>query len=419
MANVIINDTNLYNIADAIREKTGEEDATFKPSEMAEAILAIEAGGGIEPTDEELTYDIGNNMPFKQGQNAWVVRDFGNRIKFIGYTSGGGIFSNYPYEKFDVSPTWDLSSTSNKYVYLGALLSRAENLKKITGSIQFITGDVTFETRSLSQMFYECYRLRKINDEFIDTSKFIWSKSTGSANCRFDGIFYGCYSLREVPEFIFKLLNSNGTAQPGINGAAYAYQQLFYKCYALNKIENLPVVSGLNNGNGITTNMFGNAFDKCGNLSKLTFQTNPDGTPLTAKWTKQTIDLDKAFYYVGTENSNFTNYNSGLLTENKVNSSNYTTAQFYSTEEGLNTYYPGGYFYIKYGHTEAVETINSLPDTSAAGGGNTIKFLSYQGTYTDYLKGRTDDNTFDSSIEKLTEAEIAVATAKGWTVSLT
>lgn len=45
MANVVINDEHLISIADAIREKNGTEE-TYKPSEMATAISAIETGGG-------------------------------------------------------------------------------------------------------------------------------------------------------------------------------------------------------------------------------------------------------------------------------------------------------------------------------------------------------------------------------------
>ena len=67
--------------------------------------------------------------------------------------------------------------------------------------------------------------------------------------------------------------------------------------------------------------------------------------------------------------------------------------------------------YSRYNHTSAVNTINSLPDTSAylatAGGTNTIKFKSNAGSATD-----------GGAISNLTEEEIAVATAKGWTVSL-
>ena len=67
--------------------------------------------------------------------------------------------------------------------------------------------------------------------------------------------------------------------------------------------------------------------------------------------------------------------------------------------------------YSKYNHDSAVETINSLPDTSAyiatAGGTNIIKFEGASGAKTD-----------GGAINTLTEEEIAVAAAKGWTVTL-
>jgi hypothetical protein len=66
--------------------------------------------------------------------------------------------------------------------------------------------------------------------------------------------------------------------------------------------------------------------------------------------------------------------------------------------------------YSRYNHDSAVNTINSLPDTSAylatAGGTNTIKF-----------KGNAGSKTDGGAINTLTAEEIAVATAKGWTVS--
>lgn len=66
--------------------------------------------------------------------------------------------------------------------------------------------------------------------------------------------------------------------------------------------------------------------------------------------------------------------------------------------------------YSRYNHTSAVNTINSLPDTSAYleanGGTNTITFLPTSGSLTD-----------GGAVETLTEEEIAVAAAKGWTVA--
>ena len=68
--------------------------------------------------------------------------------------------------------------------------------------------------------------------------------------------------------------------------------------------------------------------------------------------------------------------------------------------------------YSRYNHDSAVETINSLPNTKpyldANGGTNTIVFQGNAGAKTD-----------GGAINTLTDAEIAVATAKGWTVSFT
>jgi hypothetical protein len=73
-------------------------------------------------------------------------------------------------------------------------------------------------------------------------------------------------------------------------------------------------------------------------------------------------------------------------------------------------YYGGNLKNSVYNHDSAIETINSLPDTSAflaeKGGTNTIKFKSDQGA-----------NTEGGAIGNLTAEEIAVAAAKGWTVA--
>jgi hypothetical protein len=54
MANVIIDDGNLKDIANAIREKSGSTD-TYKPSDMSQAILDIVSGGGANYTS--ITYN--------------------------------------------------------------------------------------------------------------------------------------------------------------------------------------------------------------------------------------------------------------------------------------------------------------------------------------------------------------------------
>ena len=68
--------------------------------------------------------------------------------------------------------------------------------------------------------------------------------------------------------------------------------------------------------------------------------------------------------------------------------------------------------YSRYNHDSAVETINTLPDTSA--------YLAESGGTTNIIQftGESGSATDGGAINTLTEAEIAVAAAKGWTVTL-
>ena len=45
MSNVLVEETSLQDIANAIREKTNSSDL-YKPHEMAEAVLSIDGGSG-------------------------------------------------------------------------------------------------------------------------------------------------------------------------------------------------------------------------------------------------------------------------------------------------------------------------------------------------------------------------------------
>lgn len=84
MANVIINDQNLTNIANAIRGKNGSTN-TYKPSEMADAITAISGGGSgsNENAIVEKTFSgiYTNNEITKIGD--YVFAGLGNNITGI------------------------------------------------------------------------------------------------------------------------------------------------------------------------------------------------------------------------------------------------------------------------------------------------------------------------------------------------
>ena len=125
--------------------------------------------------------------------------------------------------------------------------------------------------------------------------------------------------------------------------------------------------------------------------------------PYSCNWKSQVIDLS----FVGYSSSYdyILNYNSGITQDKNV--TNNTT---YRALKNDPDWFTGSPYYSRYNHDSAVRTINSLPDTSSylatAGGTNTIKFSQLEGADTD-----------GGAINTLTSSEIAVATAKGWTVT--
>lgn len=199
--------------------------------------------------------------------------------------------------------------------------------------------------------------------------------------------FYNAKYLRKIPAEIIeltKLENSNG-------GNNLIYPNGFSYCYALDEITGLgaPVMSGK-----MTSNRFNSTFIQCQHLKHLTFDPNQ-----TVEWKNQTIDLTSSVGY----GSYIEMY--GFSTSKKITDD----ATYESLKDDPDSW-TSDINYSRYNRISAVETINSLPDTSAylatAGGTNTIKFKGAQGSATD-----------GGAINTMTEEEIAVATAKGWTVS--
>ncbi len=107
MTKVLVSDTYLTDIADAIREKNGTTD-TYKPSEMAEAISNIQTG--ITPAEtinitENGTYDVTNyanaNVNVASGEVEPEYKTLYQRVEYI--TSAEA--ETYPYIITDVYAT--------------------------------------------------------------------------------------------------------------------------------------------------------------------------------------------------------------------------------------------------------------------------------------------------------------------------
>ena len=442
MAKVLVNESSLTGIANAIRGKNGSTD-TYKPSEMAAAITAI--SGGAEPVIEALsvtsngTYTAPDgvdgyspatvNVPqdgsppesafvirgncdyrFANGGWDWFIEQYGNRITTedittasymfnyskitelpfeINFKNGGGFCAHMFTGCLNLISLPSIDFKQNSYNDISLLFSGCKKITEI-GNLKNLYPSMMNET------FKDCELLRQL-PEFINLNL---SRMRTYAYTNNSSMFNNCYSLRNIPEEFLKQFY-------GIWTSTYSthISNCFNSCYVLDEIRGINPQTGT-----ITSNMFGNynggTFSSCHRLKNIIFAIQDDGTPYSVNWKNQTIDLS---YYIGYEYNRSNHirilgFNSGITADKEV-----TDATTYAALKDDPDWFTTKLEYSRYNHDSAVATINSLPDTSAylasAGGTNTIKFKGAAGSATD-----------GGAINTLTEEEIAVATAKGWSV---
>lgn len=397
-------------IGNAIRSKTGTTELMTLDA-MPAAIEAIQTGGVGEIPQSALT--ITGDCKYRFAYSGWnwfieatrdklTTKDITNTsymfttnidlqsIPFeLNFKDGGGDCDNmFNYCTGLTSiPAIDFKQTST-YKDMSSLFEQCTALTQI-GKLSNLYPD------GMDNMFDGCSNLRYLPEfENLNLDR-IHSYSYSSVS----SMFKGCYSLRSIPEDLLKQLYN-----PTATGGYYTlFNYGFQNCYALDEIRGLNPQTGT-----VTSNMFSNTFDNCHRLKEVIFATQEDGTPYTVSWKNQVIDLSKQVGYENHTGAYFktTHYNAGISPTPLTRVSDATS---YQELKNHPDWWTGDGSYGRYNRTSAVNTINSLPDTSAylasAGGTNTIKF------------DRTGFNTDGGSIYHLTEAEIAVAAAKGWTVT--
>ena len=337
--------------------------------------------GGAELPSEALTISGNCGYRFANGGWDWFIENYGDQITTSNIINATNIFY---YSNVETIPfTINLSTNGCDCASMFESCQYLKTLPEVSG-----------KPTSFSNVFYSCYRIRQIPDSWgnLDFSYF-----TTDSYVRMSNFFAFCYSLRQIPASLLSNLHNDKVTSL----YSKAYYGCFISCYSLDEILNLPV-----DGATMTSNMFASSFDNCSRLKDMTFATN-NGTPYTANWKTQTIDLTAS---VGSSSiiykNHILNYNSGITSDKEV-----TDDASYQTLKNDPDWFTCDVAYSRYNHDSAVATINSLPDTSAYlaanGGTNTIKF-----------KGESGSATVGGAINTLTEEEIAVATAKGWTVTL-
>ena len=357
----------------------------YTPLEMVDAINGLDT-----IPSEALTITGECSYRFAYDGWNWLINQFGDKITTKNITSP---YSMFYYASLLIEIPFDINITTLPTNFTGMFYSN-QKLK----SVPYIIGPERTPPASnysgcltLNQMFFGCHSVRNIpNDYFwkIVPNKDFWDKCAITTTQNYGTLFQNCYSLREYPDI---------SMLGGIWTSAYSnvYYNLFNSCCALDKIENLLVLNNINS----TSNYFNSTFYNCNRVKEITFETNEDGTPKTAKWKSQTIDLTNNVGYIYNTNYIF-NYNSGITKDKEVKDD-----ATYQTLKNDPDWFSLNVNYSRYNHDSAVNTINSLPDCSATGT-NTIKFKGASGALTD-----------GGAINTLTEEEIAVAVAKGWVVA--
>lgn len=320
-------------------------------------------------------------------------------------------FNPYPAERWDlhslfarenninISSKTDLSYLNFDMGSVSIYDIGPNGLGQMFGNQEYLTALPTFDwskTQSatpkasylqLSKIFYNCASLRNIPNNFlldipIKKKDFLFEYASQ--------MFEGCKSLRNIPNL--SMINN----QNWNNGSSVFYIKAFNKCYVVDEITNIPVNT---THTWVEGNHFNTTFASCMRAKEITFATQ-NGTPYDVYWKNQTIDLTNVGNAAGFE-TYMTDYNSGITADKAV--SDYGS---YETLKNDPDWFASNISFSRYNHTSAVNTINSLPNCISPDGTNIIKFSGQHGSSTD-----------GGAINTLTAEEIAVATAKGWTVS--
>lgn len=331
MSKVLINETTLSAIGDAIREKGGTT-ALLSPTSMPNAILALTTGNVDVGDIPAIAFELKGNCDYwnYKGTWDWFCELFGSEMDNGAITSANGMF----YDSNLKSIPFDIFLGGSGYNDCREMFMSMGNLSTVSLTV--------YRPNDLAYMFYNCGLLKTIN-LIIETTDYV---NNTSISGDFEYMFANCKKLTSISNL--SGLYCYGTNKNLLNGDA------FKGCNALTAIRGLDI--------GIMSNKTSNVcgirpFEDCYALAELTF------TSRATTLSNQTLGI--------------------------------TGKVGYSSD--INT--------SKYNRTSAVNTINSLPDLST-GSNNIIQFNGNSGLSTD-----------GGAISTMTEEEVAVAVAKGWTVS--
>lgn len=209
MANVIVDDSYLQDIADSIREKTGSSEK-IKPSEMSNEIDNLPSGGSTDLDWQTIGYDKRPNVIDYGYEYAQEIQK-----NWTPSTSLDNKFSNDKDIRF--MPLVDTSTATS-------MQSMFSNCSSLCSIAKIDTSNVS----RMNSMFDSCYALASI--PLLNTSKVV----------NFQTFCASCQSLKEIPKLDFASANN--------------FYLMFSGCSSLTKVPVLNIKT-IQSSIGIT-NMF-------------------------------------------------------------------------------------------------------------------------------------------------------------------
>jgi hypothetical protein len=369
---------------------TGEleilENGTYDVTEYASALVNVASSGGAVET-----ITASGNLPHAFAGDVWgdVFKQFPNLIEVNRLQDANCMFwknSTIKRIPFVLNTASDATVNFTQAFYGCTALEEPPVISAGT------------RISAVRAMFSDCYKLKTFPEGY--GADWNWDEFKGNSYADCSALFYNCYSLRKAPQALL----DNAFAGVGTSNNYVGYYNGFASCYNLDEVLNL----GVNQGS-LTSNRMGYMFSAAYCIKRFTFATNADGTPKTAKWKNQTLELQN----LGFCNPTYS-WQIDDITNNcpeRAGKRIYDDATYAALKNDPDAWTGDAtnnntcYHWSLYNKASALETIKSLPDCSATGT-NTIKFRGEAGLKTD-----------GGAINTMTDAEIAVAAAKGWTVS--
>ena len=360
-------------------DENGEE-YKYTPLEMVDEVYGIIDDFANAPTIPDSAFNLTGdcNYRFAYGGSDWLIEGYGDKITTTDITKTTHMFdsSKISYIPFEINCKQGTTIDAEYMFYLSGIVEPP----KINN----------FKPSNLRSLLYYCKDLEEIPEDWCDNWDWSYIEGlTSSFNGGMQSMLCSCYKLRKYPNSLFSKGN------PVVYNGYAIYYEAFKDCYSLDEVIDLPFP---HYNTSWTSDAFYYIVSNCHRLKNFTFKLQEDGTPYVMKWKSQTIDLSQnvgytEYTYHMTNNANFTD-------DTKIKDD----ATYQALKDNPDNW-ASNINYSRYNHDSAVNTINSLPDCSATGT-NTIKFQGAAGALTD-----------GGAINTLTEEEIAVAAAKGWTVT--